>query len=146
MLTLSQPILAGKKTTMVFSNFWNFFCYFFLIFCYGSARNTSERYFFFSLFLGLCQRILSWKEAVMVFSNFLNFFCYFLVIFCYWSGRITLERFFFIFSLSRVFPTYFGLKRSNDGVFFFFFFNFFTIFSEFSITGRVGTHQNDFFF
>ena len=79
LLTLSQPILAGKKTTMVFSNFWNFFCYFFLIFCYGSARNTSERYFFFSLFLGLCQRILSWKEAVMVFSIFFNFF---LLFFC----------------------------------------------------------------
>ena len=44
---------------------------------YGMGRNTSERFFLFSLFFGLSQRILAWKEAMMVFSTFLNFFAIF---------------------------------------------------------------------
>ena len=43
----------------------------------------------------------------------------------------------FIFSLSRHFPTYFGLKGSHNGIFFNFL-NFLDILLEFSITRRVG--------
>ena len=50
---------------------------------------------------------------------------------------------FFVFSLSRPFPTYLGLKRIHNG--FFFFFEIFYFFLEFSIPGRLGTHRNDFF-
>ena len=47
----------------------------------------------------------------------------------------------FIFARSRPFPTYFGLKRSHNGVFLFF--EFFTIFFELSLIPRVGTKRND---
>ena len=81
----------------------------------------------------------------MLVFNFLNFLPFFLI-FYYQSGRNLSERFFsfFIFPLSRPFPTYFGLKRSDNGVFQIFeFFCFF--FLEFSVTGRVRTHKKDFF-
>ena len=54
-----------------------FFFYFFGILYSGLGRNWSERYFLFSLFLGLSQTVLAWKEAVMIFLNFLNFFAIF---------------------------------------------------------------------
>ena len=66
-LGLPQLILASKEATMVFFNFFEFFCYFFLIFYYGSGRNSLERFFLFSLFLSLSQLILAWKDAVMLF-------------------------------------------------------------------------------
>ena len=63
-----------------------------------------------------------------------------------WVGTHRNDFFFvFFFSyLSRPSPTYFGLERSNNGVFLIFL-NFFATFFEFSITGWVGTHWNDFF-
>ena len=76
--------------------------------------------FFFSLFLGLSQPLLAWKEAMMVFSNFFNLFAIFLEFSI--TIRVGTHRndFFFFFSLSWPFPTYFGLKRSYDGVLKFF--------------------------
>ena len=79
--------------------FFEFFCYFFGIFYYGSGRNTSERFFLFSLFLGLFHPIFSSKEPIMVFSKFLNIFYIFLEFSI--PGRVGIHRndFFFLFSL-----------------------------------------------
>ena len=57
---------------------FEFFCYFFGIFNSGSGWNPLERFFLFSLFLGLSQPNFALNEAMMVFSNFLNFFDIFL--------------------------------------------------------------------
>ena len=76
----------------------------------------------------------------MVF--FLFFFSLFLEF--YITRRVGTERngkTIFIFALSRPFPTYFGLKRSHNGVFLFF--EFFTIFFELSLIPWVGTKRND---
>ena len=192
-LSLSQPILAWKEATTVFSNFLNFFAFFFN-FLLRSARTTSERFFFFSFSASPNQFWLEknlW-QCFLIFWIFLLFFWNF----CYRSGRNTSERFliyfilfyflsfsafrnifwlenklwwcflnfwiflqcffnfllrsartppkrFFFFSPSRPLPTNFGLKRHYDGVFLFF--EFFCYFFRIFITGRVGTHRNDFF-
>ena len=106
---------------MVFFNFLNFFTIF-LEFSILWRVGTHQNDFFFSLFLSLFQSIFAWNEAIMVFSNFLNFFPIFLEFFI--PGRVGTHRndFFFlfnflIFSLSRHFLTYLGLKRSDNGVF-----------------------------
>ena len=54
------------------------------------------------------------------------------------------ETIIFIFHISHLFPTYFGLKWTITV--FLLFFEFFTIFTEFSITLRVGTKRNDNFY
>ena len=54
----------------------------------------------------------------MVFFNFLNFFAILLEFSI--TRRVGTERngpIIFIFSLSRPFPTYFGLKWSHNGIF-----------------------------
>ena len=129
----------GKKQHWCF---FNFFANFLWIFYYGSGRNSLERFSFFlsysafpnlcSLFLGLPKHILPRKEAIIVFYIFLNFFTIFLEFSI--TSRVGTPRndflFFIIFSLSRPFPTYFGLKScQNVGFKFFeffcyFFFNF----------------------
>ena len=53
------------------------FCYFCRIFNYGSGRNTTERFFAFSLFRSLSQPILARNEVMMVFSKFFNFLLFF---------------------------------------------------------------------
>ena len=69
-------------------------------------------------------------------------FYYFYGIFYYASGRNGTERNDnFYFSLSHLFPTYFGLIWIHNGIFVFF-----TIFMEFSITLQVGTKRNDNFY
>ena len=135
------------------------------MFNYGSGRNSTERFFAFSLFSGLSQPIMACNEAMMVFSKFFNFFAIFLEPSI--TGRAETERndFFYLlsfagfpnlfwlvkklrwcfliflifllflwnvqfrvgkkhngtiyclFSLSCPFLTYFGLKRSCDGIF-----------------------------
>ena len=77
--------------------------------------------------------------------HFFLFFSLFLE-FCI-SRRVGMERngnTIFIFALSRPFPTFFGLKRSHNG--YFYFLNFFTIFFELSLIPRVGTKRNDCFY
>ena len=137
-----------KFPKLWFLVFFNFFCYFleFSITSWvGTHRN--DFFFFFPLFLGHPQLILAWKEATMVFFNFFEFFCYFFLIFYYRLGRNSLERFFlffFFFSFSA-FSNLFWLGKMQQWCFLIFF-EFFAIFFEFSITSRVGTHRNDFFF
>ena len=98
----------------------------------------------FSLFLGLFQPILTWKKAMLVFFKFLNFLLF------YWNFllRVMYERngsIIFIFSLSRPFPTYFGLKWSHNGIFLNHWI-FLLFFFEISISRRVGTKRNDKFY
>ena len=59
---------------MVFSNFFEFFCYFHGNFYYGLGRNETERQYLFSFFPGLFQPILALNEAILAFFNFLQFF------------------------------------------------------------------------
>ena len=59
---------------MVFFNFLEFFCYFFVIFYYALGRNETEQQDLLFLFLGIFQPILALNEAIMIFFNFLNFF------------------------------------------------------------------------
>ena len=70
-LGLPQHILAWKEATMVFFNFFEFFCDFFWIFYCGLGRYSLERLYLFFLFLSVSQLIFAWKEAVMLF--FFNF-------------------------------------------------------------------------
>ena len=125
---------------------FEWFCYFFGIFYYTSCRNGTDRRFLFFLFLGIFHPILTWNEVIMVYFNFLNFIAIFLEFSI--SRRIGAERngtIIFIFSHSRPFQTYFGLKGSHNGIFKFFkFFSYF--FFEFSITRRVGTERTDNFY
>ena len=128
---------------MVFFNFLYFFAFFFGIFNYRSGTNSSERFFLFSLFLGLSQLILAGKVAKMVVFSFFNFFfCYFL--------EISLTRrvgthpndfyFFCFFFLSfSAFPYLFWLGKKKQWCFLIFL-SFLAIFFEYFITGRVGTH------
>ena len=143
---LSRPFptyFCLKRSCDGLSQFFEFFCYFFLIFYYGSARNTSERFFLFSLFLRLSPPILAWKEAMMVFSNFLKFYR----IFYYESGRNTLEQIIYLFFLFSLFldlsqPIWLGKKLwwcfLICWIFLQFFFNFL-------LQVRLGTHRNIFF-
>ena len=95
---------------------FQFCCYFFGIFYYGTGRNRMERQFLFSLFLCLPQSILTWKDTIMVFLSFLNFLLFF------WNFQFHVEQgrnrtLIFIFSLSQSFPSFFRLKRSRNYIF-----------------------------
>ena len=134
-----QPILTWNEVIMVFFNFFAIFLEFSItrrvrtelnnyyasgknrIFYYASSGNRTEQWFLFSLFPGLFRPTLAWNKAITLFFSFLNFFPIFLEfsITCRvgmeWNGTIIS-----IFSPSRPFPTYFGLKRSHNGIFEFF--------------------------
>ena len=88
-----------------------YFLNFFVIFIIGLV-GTHQNDFFFPSFLVLLQPILAWKEAIIFFFNFLNYFAIFLEF--SFPSRVETHR---NFSLSQHFPSYFGLKRSYDGVF-----------------------------
>ena len=114
--TIPNLFWLEKKLWWCFLIFW-FFLKFSIMGCVGTHQND---FFFFSLFLGLSQPLLAWKEAMMVFSNFFNLFAIFLEFSI--TGRVGTQRndffyFIFILTLSGPFLTYFGLKRSYDGVF-----------------------------
>ena len=74
----------------------------------------------------------------------MNFFAIFFWIFSYASGRNETKRW-FLFSLSKPFPTNFGLECRRN-CFFYYFLKNFAIFLEFSMTHLVGTEQNDNFY
>ena len=63
---------------MVFTNCFEFFCYFHGIFYYTLGRNETEQQYLFSFFPGLFQPILALNEAILPFFNFFNFFAIFL--------------------------------------------------------------------
>ena len=98
--------------------------------CVGTKRNDNLYFLCFSAFSN--QILLEKKPQLyfFIFFIFLQFFMNFIL-------RVGLERngmIIFIFSVSHSIPTYYGLKRSHNGIF---------KFSEFSITRRVGTKRND---
>ena len=106
---LPQHILPRKEAIIVFSIFLEFS----ITGRVGTPRN--DFFVFFSLFLGHSQLILAWKVAKIVVFNFLNFFA----IFWNFLLRVGKELFgtIFFFSLPRPSPTYFGLRRSDNGGF-----------------------------
>ena len=103
---------------------------FFGIFYYELGRNSSERFFLFSLFLGLSQLILAGKVSKMVVFSFFNFFCYFLE-FSIMSLVGTHRNDFFLFLF--FFPLFPGLRQlilawKEATMVFFNFFEFFCYF------------------
>ena len=130
-----------------------FIYFFFFVFCnflgipYSRlGKNSSERFFFFSLFLGHSQPILIWKEAIMVFFNFWNYFAIFLEFFIPGQVGTHIKDFFFFFFSFFLGLSTLILDRKVAIVVFFNFLNFFAIYLEFSIPGRVKTHRNNFFY
>ena len=106
----------------------------------GTKRNDNFYFISFSAFSNLfCLEMKSqWY--------FLNFW-FFSLFFWNFLFPVKLERngeTIFIFSLSRPFPTYFGLEWSHNGIFWFS--DFFSLFLEFSITCRVRTERKDNFY
>ena len=115
-LGIFQPILAWNEAIMVYFNFPNFmaiFLEFSISRLVGTERNDN---FYFLSFPAISN--LFWLErSTMVFFNFFNFFTIFFLNFL---SRVVEERNgpkIFIFSLSRHFPTHFGLKWSRNGIF-----------------------------
>ena len=111
-LSLSQLILAWREAILVFFNFFELFCYFFGIFYYRSDRNSSERFFFFSLSRPSPTYSGSKRTHNSVFY-FFEVFYYFFGIFYYGSSRNSSKRFFlfFIYFTSfSAFPNLFWLK------------------------------------
>ena len=100
---------------MVYFNFLNFIAFFWEFWItrrVGIKRNDN----FYCLLLLLFQPIFAWKEAITVFFNSLLFFWNFLL-------RVVEERnrtIIFISTFSRPFPTYFGLKLTQNDYFFIF--------------------------
>ena len=86
------------------------FCYFCRIFNYGSGRNTTERFFAFSLFRSLSQPILARNEAMMVFSKFLNFYAIFLELSITGLVEAQQDDFFHLLSFAG-FPNLFWLVK-----------------------------------
>ena len=116
---ISQPFLDWKEAKIRFFNFLNFFAIFFEFSITGQVANNLNDHFSFIFFLafpkmfGLLEKpqwcfIISWI-FLLFFSNSLVRVGWQLI------GTII-----FIFSLSRPFPTWFGLKRSRNSVFEFF--------------------------
>ena len=105
-------------------NFFAIFLEFSLTRQFGTKQNDNFSFLSPKLF----HPILAWNEATIVFLIFLNFLLFFwnflLPVWSEGNGKTI-----FIFSLSRHFPTYFGMKRSQNGIFFIFllFFSFFGI-------------------
>ena len=114
-LSVFQLILAWNYAAMVFFNLLNFFAIFLkfsLARQFGPKRNDN----FYFLFLSLFQPILAWNDATMVFFDFFEFSSLF------WNFLLRVRsegngKTIFIFSLSRHFATYFGLKWSHNGFF-----------------------------
>ena len=105
----SQPNLVRKDAMMVFSDFLNFFYYFFGIFYYGSGRYRSRQFFFslsFSPFSNLfwLEKKLCW--CFQIFWIFLLFFLEFSI-----TGRVLTHRIDFFFLSFSAFPNLFWLGK-----------------------------------
>ena len=101
---------------------------------FGTKRNDN----FYFLSLSLFRTILAWNEATIVFFDFFWIFFSFFWNFLFPVRSEGKGQTIFIFSLSRHFPTYFGMKLSHNGIFLFF-----SLFFEFYISRRVGTERKD---
>ena len=125
-----------------FQNFFAIFVEFFIIGRVGIDRN--EKFFFFS-FLTFPNLLWLEEKPQWCFIIFCTFLLFFFCNFLFWVEQDLILTIIFIFSISRPFPTCFGLKRSHNGVFQIFKFFLLFIF-EFSNTGQVGIDWNDIFY
>ena len=113
------PTYFGLKRShnRVFEFFKNF-RYFFGIFFYTLGWNETEPQFLFLYFSAFSNLFWLDMKPQWYYLIFLFFFFFFLEFFI--TRRVGTERngkTIFIFSLSRHFPTYFGLKWSHNGIF-----------------------------
>ena len=117
--------------------------------CWVGTRRNDFFLFFFVFFLSFTAiPNLFWlgKKQQWCFLIFLNFFAtFFEFSITGWVGTHWNDFFCFFFSLFLGLPQLI-LAWKDATMVFFNFFEFFGIFFEFSITGQVGTHWNDFFF
>ena len=104
--SFSNLFLAWNEAIMVFLKFLNFLL-FFGIFYFASGRNEMERYFLYSLFLGIFQPILALNEAIVVFFHFFAIFLEFSI-----TRRVVTKRNdnFYLLSFSA-FSNLFWLER-----------------------------------
>ena len=142
-LGLFQPIFAWNEAITVSFNLLNFFVIFFEFSLMRRVGMKQQDNFYF-LSLSLFQPVLAWNAAEIVF-----FLIFWKILLFFWNFllRIGMEQnrtIISIFSISRPFPTYFGLKWSHNGIVWYF--DFFATFMEFSITRRIGTKRNDNFY
>ena len=123
--SITRPAGTERNDNFIFSlshhfpgyfSFFNFICYFFGIFYFATCRNATERYFLYSLILGIFQPILAWNEGIMVYFNFFNFIAIFWE---FWiTRRVGIKRndnFYCLFLL--LFQPIFGSKWSHNGIF-----------------------------
>ena len=129
---------------MVFFKFLTFFAIF-MDFPITGLVGTHRNKFSFPSFSAFPNLFWLEKKRYWCFLIFWIFLLFFFGIFNYGSGTNSSERFFFLFSLFLGFSQLI-LAGKVAKIVLFSFFNFFYYFLEFSITSRVGTHLNDFFF
>ena len=115
-LGLFRPILAGKESMMLFSDFLNFFAIFLVFSITGREGTHRKDFFYFLSFPPFPNLFWLEKNAIKVFSNFLKIFAFFLEFSI--TGRVEIHRnnFFSCLSFSAL-SHLFWLKRSYDGVF-----------------------------
>ena len=123
-----------------FLNFFAIFLEFSLARREGSKRSDNFYFLSFSALSNLFCHEMKPQWYFLISWIFLLFFWNFLLSF----GKERNKTIVFIILLSQLFPTYFGLERSRNGIFQFL--NFFAIFMEFSLPGRVGTKRSDNFY
>ena len=122
------------------------FLLFFFEFSITGRVGTHWNDFFFSLLLRISQLIFSFSRPSPTYfasKSSHNSVFYFLGIFYYGSGRNSSEWLFFFSLFLGHSQLILAWKVAKMLVFNFL--NFFAIFFEFSITGQVRTHRNDFF-
>ena len=101
---------------MVFSNFFNFYAIFLEFSITGreeTQRNDCLPLLSFVAFPKLFQLVKKLRWCFLIF---------FIFMLCFQNFQLRVGKkhngtIFYIFSLSQPFPTYFGLKRSYDGIF-----------------------------
>ena len=108
----------GKKQQWCFLIFLNFFATFFEFSITGRVGTNWNDFYYFLSFLAFPN--LFWLEMIPLwcFFNFFNFFWFFFFNFLLRVLQELKGTIFLISSLSRSYPTYFGLKRNHNGVFF----------------------------
>ena len=115
-VSLFQPILAWKEAIIGFFNFLKIFAIF-LEFSFtrwvGTKRNDNFYFLYFSAISNLFWLEMKPQWYYLIFWFF--FFFFFGIFYCL-SGTNGTERQ-ILFSLSRHFPTYFGMKWCHNGIF-----------------------------
>ena len=110
---LSQPILAWNEAMMVFPKFLNFFAIFLELSIAGRVETQQNDFFYLISFAGFPNLFWLVKKLRWCFLIFLQF----LQNVQLRVGKKHNGTIYCLFSLSWPFPTYFGLKRSHNGVF-----------------------------